>query len=47
LQAINCNNGLRAAEVAKIVGIPRPTAYRLLETLEGLGFVIRGPSKDT
>ncbi|MDN2578582.1 helix-turn-helix domain-containing protein [Aquibium sp. ELW1220] len=47
LQAINCNNGLRAAEVAKIVGIPRPTAYRLLETLEGLGFVIRGPSEDT
>ena len=39
LQAINCNNGLRAAEVAKIVSIPRPTAYRLLETLEGLGFV--------
>ena len=46
LQAINCNNGLRAAEVAKIVGIPRPTAYRLLETLEGLGFVVRGPSED-
>jgi IclR family mhp operon transcriptional activator len=46
LQAINCNNGLRAAEVAKIVGIPRPTAYRLLETLEGLGFVVRGPSEE-
>jgi IclR family mhp operon transcriptional activator len=46
LQAINCNNGLRAAEVARIVGIPRPTAYRLLETLEGLGFVVRGPSED-
>lgn len=46
LQAINCNNGLKAADVARIVGIPRPTAYRLLETLEGLGFIVRGPSED-
>lgn len=28
------------------MGIPRPTAYRLLETLEGLGFVIRGATED-
>ncbi|MEO3385325.1 helix-turn-helix domain-containing protein [Mesorhizobium sp. CAU 1741] len=46
LQAINRNNGLKAADVAKMVGIPRPTAYRLLETLEGLGLVVRGPSED-
>ncbi|WP_453972520.1 helix-turn-helix domain-containing protein [Amorphus sp. MBR-141] len=44
LQAINRHNGLRASEVARLVGVPRPTAYRLLETLEGMGFVVRGPS---
>ena len=47
LQAVNQHNGLRASEVARIVGIPRPTAYRLLETLEGMGFVLRGPSEDS
>lgn len=47
LQAINQHNGLRAAEVARLVGIPRPTAYRLLETLEGMGFVVRGPSEES
>ncbi|MGX1309528.1 IclR family mhp operon transcriptional activator [Amorphus suaedae] len=30
--------------MARLVGVPRPTAYRLLETLEGMGFVVRGPS---
>lgn len=33
--------------MARIVGIPRPTAYRLLETLEGMGFVVRGPSEES
>ena len=47
LQAVNRHNGLRAAEVAKIVAIPRPTVYRLLETLEASGLVVRGPSEDT
>jgi IclR family mhp operon transcriptional activator len=46
LQAVNRHNGLRASEIAKLAGVPRPTAYRLLETLEGLGFVLRGPSED-
>lgn len=46
LQAVNHHNGLKAADVAKAVGIPRPTAYRLLETLEALGFVIRAASDD-
>ncbi|MBD0417211.1 helix-turn-helix domain-containing protein [Tianweitania sp. Rool2] len=46
LQAVNRHNGLRASEVAKLAGVPRPTAYRLLETLEGLGFLVRGPSED-
>jgi IclR family transcriptional regulator, mhp operon transcriptional activator len=47
LQAINQHNGLKAAEVAKAANVPRPTAYRLLETLEGLGFVVRAASDDT
>ena len=46
LQAINQHNGLRAAEVARVVEIPRPTAYRLLETLEGMGLIVRGPSDE-
>jgi IclR family transcriptional regulator, mhp operon transcriptional activator len=44
LQVVNRHNTLTAHEVARAAGIPRPTAYRLLETLENLGFVVRGPS---
>jgi len=47
LQAVNQHHGMRSAEVAKVVGVPRPTAYRLLETLETLGFVIKGASDET
>lgn len=47
LQAVNRHNGLKSSDVAKAVGIPRPTAYRLLETLEGLGFVTKGASDET
>lgn len=46
LQAVNQHNGLKSTEVAKIVGVPRPTAYRLLETLEGLGLVAKGASDE-
>ncbi|WP_193083283.1 helix-turn-helix domain-containing protein [Pseudooceanicola spongiae] len=46
LQVVNQRNGLKAAEVAAETGIPRPTVYRLLETLEGLGFVGRDHSSD-
>ena len=46
LRAVNQHHGLRASEVARAIGIPRPTAYRLLETLEGLGYVARGSSGD-
>ena len=46
LQAINERDGMTAFEVAKLVGVPRPTAYRLLETLEEAGLIIRGPSDD-
>ena len=44
---MNHHSGLRASKVARLIGIPRPTAYRLLETLEGMGFVARGSSQDS
>lgn len=47
LQAVNQHNGLTSSQVARSAGIPRPTAYRLLETLEGLGFVVKGASDET
>ena len=47
LEAVNHYSGLRASKVARIIGVPRPTAYRLLETLEGMGFVARGSSQDS
>ncbi|WP_281287037.1 helix-turn-helix domain-containing protein [Aquicoccus porphyridii] len=46
LQAVNQRNGLKAAEIAVDTSIPRPTVYRLLETLEGLGFVSRDHSSE-
>lgn len=46
LQVVNQRSGLKAAEIAIDTGIPRPTVYRLLETLEGLGFVGRDHSSD-
>ncbi|MFN3524716.1 MAG: helix-turn-helix domain-containing protein [Paracoccus sp. (in: a-proteobacteria)] len=42
LQAVNRHATFRASDIAKITDIPRPTVYRLLETLETLGFVARG-----
>lgn len=47
LQALNRCNGARPQQIARMVGVPRPTVYRLLETLEGLDFVRRSPSDDT
>lgn len=46
LQAVNQKNGLKAAEIAKITGIPRPTVYRLLETLEEMRLIVRDHSSD-
>jgi len=46
LQVVNRHGGLRAQTVAQMTKLPRPTAYRLLETLETLGFVALGPSDD-
>lgn len=46
LQTINERDSLTAHQIARHAGIPRPTAYRLLETLEEAGLIVRGPSDD-
>lgn len=46
LQCVNQKNGLKAGEIARQTGIPRPTVYRLLETLEGMNFLLRDHSSD-
>jgi IclR family transcriptional regulator, mhp operon transcriptional activator len=44
LQAVNRHHRLKAQDIARVTGIPRPTVYRLLETLEDMWFVLRGSS---
>jgi len=44
LAEISASSGVRAAELARRLGLPRPTVYRLLETLEEEGFVSRSAS---
>ncbi|MBW6417600.1 DNA-binding transcriptional regulator [Celeribacter sp. PS-C1] len=39
LRHVNKVGEARPGEIAKALGIPRPTVYRLLETLEELGYV--------
>lgn len=46
LQVINQRNGLKAGEIARETDIPRPTVYRLLETLESMRFITRDHSTD-
>ena len=46
MQIVNQHNGIKAHDVARLSKIPRPTVYRLLETLETSGFIVVGPSDD-
>jgi IclR family mhp operon transcriptional activator len=46
LHEINRSGGIRAGDVARHLELPRPTVYRLLETLEELGYVARSASDD-
>ncbi|WP_457488762.1 DNA-binding transcriptional regulator [Tardiphaga sp. P5_C10] len=46
LQEVNRSGGIRAGEVASRLQLPRPTVYRLLETLEELGYVARSSSDE-
>jgi len=41
LRLLNRHNGLTVTETAEQVGLPRPTAFRLLRTLERLGYIFR------
>ena len=46
LVEVNRSGGIRAGELAVRLGLARPTVYRLLETLEELGYVRRSGSDD-
>lgn len=46
LRAVNASGGVRAGHLARSLDLPRPTVYRLLQTLEELGYIERGASND-
>jgi IclR family mhp operon transcriptional activator len=46
LSEVNRSGGIRASELAQRLNLARPTVYRLLETLEELGYVRRSGSDD-
>lgn len=41
LRVLNRHNGLTVTETAELVDLPRPTSFRLLRTLERLGYIFR------
>ncbi|HVZ53690.1 MAG TPA: DNA-binding transcriptional activator MhpR [Pseudolabrys sp.] len=46
LEALNRCHGAKAQQIARMVDLPRPTTYRLLETLDALGYIARSKSDD-
>lgn len=46
LLAVNQKNVASIAEITAMTGIPRPTVYRLLETLRTQGYVDQSPTND-
>jgi IclR family mhp operon transcriptional activator len=46
LQELNRHNGASVTEIAKAVGLPRTTSYRILETLCDTGLAIRDDATD-
>jgi IclR family mhp operon transcriptional activator len=46
LRYINVSGEARPGEIARALSIPRPTVYRLLETLEEAGYVVLSPSSN-
>ncbi len=44
LRAVNQYNGLIAAELSRMVELPRPTVLRLLNTLGDAGYIVRSES---
>ncbi len=47
LRALNMHNDSTALRLSELVHLPRPTVYRLLETLIDAGYVRRGPNGNT
>ncbi len=45
LHALNRKSGRTARDLAESTGLPRPTVYRLLETLEATGYVAEPRSR--
>jgi len=41
LRALNEDNAARLSDISRVTGIPRPSLYRVLETLRTLGYVHR------
>ena len=41
ISILNRHNGLTVTQIGKLSNLPRPTAYRLLRTLESLGYIFR------
>lgn len=46
LEALNRCHGAKAQQIARMVDLPRPTAHRLLETLEALGYITRSKADE-
>lgn len=46
LHYVNASGGIRAGTLARLLKLPRPTVYRLLQTLEELGYVERTTLSD-
>lgn len=46
LEALNRCHGASAQQLAKAVRVPRPTVYRLLETMRTLGYVTRSETDE-
>jgi IclR family transcriptional regulator, mhp operon transcriptional activator len=47
LRALNERNNATASQLARATGLPRPTVYRLIETLKAAGYVAPGATQDT
>jgi len=41
IEALNHHQALRVAEMSRLLGLPRTTTFRLLETLRDLGYIAR------
>lgn len=46
LRYVNAAGGAKPSEIAKALDLPRPTVYRLLQTLEELGYVAMSASSN-